>query len=216
MKKLHSKRVGTLTLSAGMCLVSVLHKEQASPAPSSAATRQLTDHLLGSKWPYIYKKGVVQWTVVDALQFVPSKETCFAYKYQAHVDVLRDFCPQNSIHAHPSVYFFWTEACIHLTVCVDACTIWNTTQERNRIFRNSNAKSSTHSTVNNLRLKIMKAPWLTVSTQYCTTQELFRAITVVQHCNQRNCSTHRQIYTSLMKPTQQSLCVLYPSKKPLF
>lgn len=70
--------------------------------------------------------------------------------------------------------------------------------------------------VNNLRLKIMKAPWLTVSTQYCTTQELFRAITVLQYCNRRNCSTHRQIYRSLMKPTQQSLCVLYPSKKPLF
>lgn len=70
--------------------------------------------------------------------------------------------------------------------------------------------------VNNLRLKIMKAPWLTVSTEYCKTQELFKAITVVQDRNQRNCSIHRQIYTSLMKPTQQSLCVLYSSKKPLF
>lgn len=48
--------------------------------------------------------------------------------------------------------------------------------------------------VNNLRLKIMKALWLTVSTEYCKTQELFRAITVVQDCNRRNCSTHRQIY----------------------
>lgn len=70
--------------------------------------------------------------------------------------------------------------------------------------------------VNNLRLKIMKALWLTVSTQHCKTQELFRAITVVQDCNRRNCSIRRQIYTSLVKPTQQSLCVAYPSKKPLF
>lgn len=65
--------------------------------------------------------------------------------------------------------------------------------------------------VNNLRLEIMKAPWVTVSTEYCKTQELFRAITVVQDCqdcNRRNCSIHRQIYTSPMKPTQQSLCIV--------
>lgn len=95
MKKLHSMRVGTLLLSAGMCSVSFTQR-------SSPPTQQLQDSFpsLGSKPPYTYKKGAVQWTVVDALQFVPSKDACFAYKYQPHVDVQRDFCPQNSIHAH--------------------------------------------------------------------------------------------------------------------
>lgn len=143
MKKLHSKSRNFNVVS--WYVFSITKNKPAQP-PCPAATRQLTDPSVGSRRPYIYKKGIVQWTVVDALQFVPSKETCFAYKYQAYVEVLRDFCPQNSIHAPPPVYFFYTEACTHLMVRVDACTIWNTTQECNRIFRNSNVKSSTHST----------------------------------------------------------------------
>lgn len=60
--------------------------------------------------------------------------------------------------------------------------------------------------VNNLRLKIMKALWLTVSTQHCKTQELFRAITVVQDCNRRN------LHISSETHTAESVCIV-PFKK---
>lgn len=209
-KKLHSKRVGTLLLSAGMC--SVLHKEQVSPAPLPSNYRTVSLHWEVSH--HTYKKGAVQWTMVDALQFVPSKDTCFAYKYQPHVDVHRDFCPQNSIHAHQCTFSKQK----HVYNGGDASAL-SGILDRNAIEYSGTVMSKAADmaqAVNNLRLKIMKAPRLTVSTEYCKTQELFRAITVVQDCNQRNCSIHRQIYTSLMKPTQQGLCVLYSSKKPLF
>lgn len=52
--------------------------------------------------------------------------------------------------------------------------------------------------VNNLRLKIMKAPWLTVSTEYCKTQELFKAITVVQTNLHISNETH----------TAKSMCIV--------
>lgn len=187
-----------------MCVKYLLCKEQASPTPCPEATGQLPDPSLGRKPPYTYKKGAVQWTVVHELQFVPSKETCFAYKYQVY-GMYEEISAHRTQFMHITVLFY-TEACTHLTVWMPALygiLDRNATEYSGTVMSKA---ADIAQAVNNLRLKIMKAPRLTVSTEYCKTQELLRAITVVRDCNWRNCSIHRQIYTSLINP-HNKVCV---------